>query len=268
MDNRLSIEVMDLIKSRGGKTTVWKELALLIPEDQPKTAWYRKTPEQTDAEPEYGLKSSMFRKEWFVGWNSAECDESEDPIPMFPCDGCLMGPNMIHAWLNKPDVGADNWIPFTAHLEDFIGAGSLAEYNGGVQVGFKKLYLGQADKELGTKMLVERRREGKDIPQVAGLGWGGSLNNIGNFPSITPQPAVSQLLAPGGPMPSFDQWRNMQFQGIAVKQELTAGDLLGGPLGLKAVEVRARSLTGAGGVPMYQNGARWLAPTDEEDLPF
>jgi hypothetical protein len=270
MDNSLTIEVMDLIKSRGGKTTVWKELALLNPPEMEKTPWYRKTPEVMDEEPQHGLKSAMFHKEWFIGWNNAECDMDEDPIPFCIPTGTEMGPNMLHAWLNKPPIGADNWIPFTGHLEDLVGAGHLSDYNGGVQVGFKKLYLKQADKELGTKMLLERRADGSDRDNslfgapILGFGTPQGLGTFAQHYQSQQATVMNDLMHRG--VGGFGAGKGSS----SLSSTLTMQDI-------RDAQDRARGLTNppvtvpilsAGNPLLYPGNPIYRGDDDDEDMPF
>jgi hypothetical protein len=167
VDNSLTIEVFDRIKANGGKITVYKDLDL-----RNKPALSNTLPEKLDcnAEPEYELLSKAFPgKEWEEGWNYAESTEFQDPIPLIVCSGHTAGPGMFHAWLQPPKH--TRCIPFEGRLEDFHFAGRASKGNYAqilgirdttethVHLGFKRLYLYKIDRELGIKMLLERRKD-------------------------------------------------------------------------------------------------------------
>lgn len=152
VDANLTIDIYDLIKSKGGKITVYKELRTIqVPIEKRK---------EIPSEPEYDLTSMLFRgKKWDEGWNYAECGEGTDPIPLIVTTGHTAGQGMFHAWLEE----GKHTIPFEARLEDFHFAGhEEGLVPGRIQLGFKKLYLYKVDRELGIKMLLECKDERND----------------------------------------------------------------------------------------------------------
>jgi len=173
VNNSLSIEIFDLIKSRGSKITVYKELQLRM-----------KPRQELDEEPGHELHSLAFpTKDWEDGWNFAECHDDVDPIPMIVCTGHSAGPGMFHAWLEPPKH--HDCIPFEGRLEDFHFAGradwqnfSLIgipdKSNTHIHLGFKKLYLYKTDRELGIKMLLEK-------PPKMFDGFGSSYINLPHY---------------------------------------------------------------------------------------
>jgi hypothetical protein len=164
VDSRLTIEIFDLIKSRGSKITVYKELILAkVPKSK------------EDEEQQYRLSSMMQEKLWDEGLNYAECNKLSDPVPLVVNHLHVAGAGMFHAWLEPPH---EHCIPFEARLEDFHFAGfaegsipSMAwAFPDQIHLGFKRLYLYKVDGELGIKMLLEnpRHRMSKSIFSMPG----------------------------------------------------------------------------------------------------